>query len=64
MFGNILHDWSLEVRQMLIKKTYDALPIGGHIAVYDFYLDEKTPTREKADNYLISIHMQTLATGS
>ena len=52
------------MREMLIMKSYEALPKGGHIAIYDFYLDEKAPTRGKADNYLLSIHMQTLATGS
>lgn len=27
--GNILHDWNLEKKKVLIKKAYDALPKGG-----------------------------------
>jgi len=29
VMGHILHDWSLDEKQMLIRKAYDALPSGG-----------------------------------
>lgn len=62
MFGNILHDWNDEVKKMLIKKTFEALPKGGHIVVYDFFFDEKR--REKTDVFLMSLHMQLVLTGN
>ena len=40
LFGNVLHDWDDSVKVMLIKKTFDALPKGGHIMIYDFFLTE------------------------
>ena len=33
--GSILHDWSLEKKQALIRKAYEALPFGGALIVYD-----------------------------
>ena len=39
MFGNVIHDWSDDKKKMLIKKAYEALPKGGHIVIYDFFLD-------------------------
>jgi hypothetical protein len=62
MFGNVIHDWDDYVKKMLIKKSFDALSSGSHIVIYDFFLDEER--REKTDNFLISLHMQTAATGS
>jgi hypothetical protein len=55
MFGNVIHDWDDSVKKMLIKKTFEALPSGSHIVIYDFFLDEGR--REKTDNFLISLHM-------
>lgn len=43
---------------MLIKKTFEALPSGGRIVIYDFFLD-----RGVIDNYLFSLHMQLGITG-
>jgi|LauGreDrversion4_2_1035121.scaffolds.fasta_scaffold2035778_1 hypothetical protein len=62
MFGNVIHDWPDDVKKMLIRKTFEALKPGQHIVIYDFFLDEGR--REKTDNFLISLHMQTAATGS
>ncbi len=33
--GNILHDWNLEKKKILIKKAYDALPVGGTFIVIE-----------------------------
>ena len=37
--GNILHDWGLEDKKMLIKKAYDALPKGGAFVVIENIID-------------------------
>lgn len=58
LFGNVLHDWPVEVMKMLIKKTFDALPSGGKIIIYDLFLDHGS-----RDIYLVSLHMQLLCTG-
>ena len=55
MFGNVLHDWDDIVKKMLIKKAYEALPAGGKIVIYDFFIDEER--RVKSDVFMISLQM-------
>lgn len=38
--GNILHDWGLRDKKMLIKKAYDALPKGGKFVVIENIIDD------------------------
>ena len=38
--GHILHDWSLDEKQALIGKAYDALPDGGALIVYEAIIDD------------------------
>ena len=38
--GNILHDWNLDEKRMLIRKAYDAVPEGGALIVYDSIIDD------------------------
>lgn len=38
--GNILHDWGLKDKKMLIKKAYDALPNGGAFVVIENIIDD------------------------
>ncbi len=40
MMGHILHDWDLEVKRMLIRKAYEALPNGGAFIVYEAIIDD------------------------
>jgi hypothetical protein len=40
MMGHILHDWDLDVKRMLIRKAYDALPDGGAYIVYESIIDD------------------------
>jgi hypothetical protein len=54
IFGNVLHDWSVDQRRALIKRAYDALPAQGSLVVYDPMLDED---RTAADNLLLSLSM-------
>jgi hypothetical protein len=47
---------------LLIQKAFDALPKGGHILIYENFLDEEKKSAK--DGFLISLHMQLAATGS
>jgi len=40
LMGHILHDWDLPTKKMLIKKAFDALPIGGALVVYEAIIDD------------------------
>ena len=53
--GNILHDWGLEDKKMLIRKAYEALPPGGAFVVIENIIDDK---REKnAFGLMMSLNM-------
>ncbi|MEX6686238.1 methyltransferase [Danxiaibacter flavus] len=53
--GNILHDWSLEDKKILIKKAYDALPDGGAFVVIENVIDDER--KENAFGLLMSLNM-------
>ena len=40
LMGHILHDWDLPTKKMLIKKAFDALPVGGAFVVYEAIIDD------------------------
>lgn len=40
LMGHILHDWDLPTKMMLIKKAFDALPVGGALIVYEAIIDD------------------------
>jgi hypothetical protein len=40
MMGHILHDWNLDIKRMLVKKAFDALPPGGAFIVYESIIDD------------------------
>lgn len=40
LMGHILHDWNLEIKKMLLQKSYDALPSGGAVVIYDSIIDD------------------------
>jgi len=40
LMGHILHDWNLEQKKMLLKKSYAALPLGGAVVVYEAIIDD------------------------
>jgi hypothetical protein len=40
MMGHILHDWDLDVKKMLVRKAYEALPEGGSFVVYEALIDD------------------------
>jgi hypothetical protein len=53
--GNILHDWNLEKKKLLIKKAYDALPAGGAFIVIENLIDDAR--RDNAFGLLMSLNM-------
>ena len=40
LMGHILHDWDLDIKKMLIRKAYEALPSGGALVVYESIIDD------------------------
>lgn len=53
--GNVLHDWNLEKKKILIKKAYDALPEGGAFIAIENVIDDAR--RVNIDGMLISLIM-------
>ena len=53
--GNILHDWNLENKKLLIKKAYDALPMGGAFIAIENVIDDAR--RENAFGLMMSLNM-------
>jgi O-methyltransferase domain/Dimerisation domain len=53
--GNILHDWNLEKKKVLIAKAYAALPPGGAFIVIENIIDDAR--RENAFGLLMSLNM-------
>ncbi|MGA7179507.1 MAG: methyltransferase [Thiobacillaceae bacterium] len=53
--GNILHDWNLENKKILIKKAYDALPDGGAFIAIENLIDDAR--RQNAFGLLMSLNM-------
>ena len=40
LMGHILHDWDLPTKRMLIKKAFEALPVGGALVIYEAIIDD------------------------
>ncbi len=55
MMGHILHDWDLDIKRMLIRKAYDAVPSGGALIVYESIIDDDRSTN--AFGLLMSLNM-------
>jgi hypothetical protein len=53
--GNILHDWNLERKLMLIRKAYEALPPGGAFIAIENVIDDAR--RQNAFGLLMSLNM-------
>jgi len=53
--GNILHDWNLEKKKILIKKAFDALPEGGALIAIENIIDDAR--RENVFGLLMSLNM-------
>lgn len=55
MMGHILHDWDLDVKKMLVRKAYEALPEGGSYVVYEALIDDDRS--KNAFGLLMSLNM-------
>ena len=53
--GNILHDWNLEKKKVLIRKAYEALPQGGAFIAIENVIDDAR--RENVLGLLMSLNM-------
>ena len=53
--GNILHDWGIHDKKMLIKKAYDAIPKGGVLIVIENIIDNNRS--ENAFGLMMSLNM-------
>ena len=53
--GNILHDWNLEKKKVLIRKAYAALPDGGAFIAIENLIDDAR--RENVFGLLMSLNM-------
>lgn len=53
--GNILHDWGIKDKKMLIRRAYDALPLGGSLVVIENIIDDER--RENAFGLMMSLNM-------
>jgi hypothetical protein len=55
MMGHILHDWNLEEKRLLIRKAFEALPVGGALIVYESIIDDDRSTN--AFGLMMSLNM-------
>ena len=55
MMGHILHDWDLAQKQQLIRKAYEAIPVGGALIVYEAIIDNDRS--KNAFGLLMSLNM-------
>jgi hypothetical protein len=53
--GNVLHDWGITEKKLLISKAYDALPEGGSLVVIENIIDNDR--RENAFGLMMSLNM-------
>jgi SAM-dependent methyltransferase len=60
VLGHVLHNWSPEERQMLVRKAYAAVRPGGWLLVYDAMLDDG---RSDLARILISLNMLLVTSG-
>lgn len=55
VMGNILHDWNLEKKKLLIRKAHDALPASGAFIVVENIIDDER--RKNTFGLLMSLNM-------
>ena len=59
-FSCVLHDWDLEHRTELIRRSYDALPAGGRIFIHEMLLGDGGDGPFPAALYSLSMRIGTL----
>jgi len=53
--GHILHDWNLDEKKMLLRKTYEAISPGGVVVAYDSVIDDDRS--QNAFGLMMSLNM-------
>jgi len=61
VLGRILHNWDITTKRMLLKKAYEALPVGGALIVYERLIDDDR--RVNAPALLASLNMLIMTAG-
>lgn len=55
LMGHILHDWDLPTKKMLIRKAFEAIPVGGALIVYETIIDDDRS--QNAFGLMMSLNM-------
>ncbi len=55
LMGHILHDWDLPTKKMLVKKAFEAIPVGGALIVYEAIIDDDRS--QNAFGLMMSLNM-------
>jgi precorrin-6B methylase 2 len=55
LMGHILHDWGIDGKRMLVRKAYEALPMGGCMVVIEAVIDDER--RHNAFGLMMSLNM-------
>ncbi|KUN91384.1 methyltransferase [Streptomyces caeruleatus] len=61
VMGHVLHDWNLDIKQMLIRKAYEALRPGGSLLVYEMLVDDER--RCNTTGMLTSLNVSLVSAG-
>ncbi|GHC87295.1 methyltransferase [Streptomyces flavofungini] len=61
VMGHVLHDWDLDIKKMLIRKAYEALPAGGSLLIYESLIDDDR--RDRTTGLLISLNVSLVSAG-
>jgi hypothetical protein len=61
VLGRVLHNWDLGIKQMLLRKAYEALPVKGALIVYERLIDDDR--RNNAAALLSSLNMLLMTAG-
>jgi hypothetical protein len=55
VMGHILHDWNVQEKKLLLRKAFEAIPLGGALIVYESIIDDDR--RANAFGLLMSLNM-------
>ncbi|MDG5806149.1 methyltransferase [Streptomyces ossamyceticus] len=61
VMGHVLHDWNLDIKKMLIRKAYEALPESGTLLIYEMLIDDDR--RRHTTGMLTSLNVSLASVG-
>ncbi|MEU1848230.1 methyltransferase [Streptomyces sp. NPDC019990] len=61
VMGHVLHDWNLDIKKMLIRKAYEALPPSGSLLIYEMLIDDDR--RKHTTGMLTSLNVSLASAG-